>query len=85
MGLSNQQMQQLVINIQNVLDNPVLTIEWEKITQEFSNLLDYDIEYGDEEIEYVLKKLEFDSSCYSDDIYVIASSLLLQIFGSSSF
>ncbi|MCE2506345.1 MAG: hypothetical protein J4F36_07745 [Nitrosopumilaceae archaeon] len=77
MGLSKQQMQQLVINIQNVLDNPVLTIEWKKITQEFSNLLDYDIEYSDEEIEYVLKKLEFDSSCYRNDIYVIANNLLL--------
>ena len=58
MGLSKTQMNDLVDKIQHILDNPVTQINYEKISQQFTRLLEQGIEYDEEEIQYVLRKLK---------------------------
>lgn len=58
MGLSKTQMDDLVEKVQYFLDNPVHRIDEEKISQQFVQLLKQDIEYDEEEIQYVLRKLK---------------------------
>ena len=77
MGLSKQQMDQLVENIQRILDNPVRKIEWNKINQEFSKLLEQNIEYDDEEIQYIERKLEFPEDIDTTSVFVVADELLM--------
>lgn len=78
MGLSKTQMNDLVDKIQYVLDNPVTQIDYEKISQQFIKLLEQDIEYDEEEIQYVLRKLELPDGTDVGLLSSIADEPLLQ-------
>lgn len=77
MGLSKQQMDQLVENVQYLLDNPVRKIEWDKIDQEFARLLEQNIEYDEEEIQHIERKLSLPKGVEVTAIFVIADELLM--------
>lgn len=68
-------MDDLIEKVQHILDNPIKQIEWEKISQEFSQLLEQDIEYDDEEIQYIQRKLSLPEGEMTI-IFVIADELL---------
>jgi len=76
MGLSKTQMDDLVEKVQYFLDNPVPRIEWGKISQQFSQLLEQDIEYDEEEIQYIERKLTLPEGANVTSIFVIADELL---------
>lgn len=76
MGLSKTQMDDLLKNIQYFLDNPVKQIDWKKISQQFSDLLEQGVEYDEEEIQYALRKLLLPDGIDLTSIYVIADELL---------
>lgn len=76
MGLSKTQMDDLVEKVQCFLDNPIPRIEWEKISQQFSKLLEQDIEYDKEEIQYIERKLTLPEGADVTSIFVIADELL---------
>ena len=69
-------MDHLVENVQQILDNPIKKIDWDKIYLEFSKLLKQDIEYDDEEIQYIERKLEFPEDVDMTSVFVIADELL---------
>lgn len=78
MGLSKTQMDHLVENIQYFLDNPVQRIDEEKISQQFVQLLKQGIEYDEEEIQYVLRKLKLPDGADVGLLSAIADEPLLQ-------
>lgn len=77
MGLSKSQMDRLVENVQHILDNPIKEIEWGKVSQEFSQLLEQDIEYDEEEIQYIERKLILPEGVDVTSIFSISDELLL--------
>lgn len=77
MGLSKTQMDHLVENVQHILNNPIRKIDWDKVYQEFSKLLEQDIEYDDEEIQYLERKLVIPEGESATSIFVIADELLM--------
>lgn len=80
MGLSKTQINNLLEKIQYFLDDPIKQIDWDKISNQFSILLEQDIEYNEEEIQYVLRKLILPDGVDVSSIYVIVDdSTQLQI------
>lgn len=77
MGLTKAQAENLVNNIQNLLDNPIQTIDWENISEQFKQLLENGVEYDDEEIQYLLRKLRFPKDIPITSIFVIADELIV--------
>ena len=59
MGLSKTQTNELVEKIQHLIDNPIKQIDWEKISQMFTQMLEQDLEYDDGDVEYIVRKLKF--------------------------
>lgn len=78
MGLSKTQMNDLMDKIQYILDNPIERIDYEKISKQFIQLLEQDIKYDEEEIQYVLRKLKLPNGTDIGLLSAIADEPLLQ-------